>query len=67
MSTDQINTATLASIGSTDLPAGATKTLDYTFTKAYPAVRWSLPATCRTIMSLGCTWPSSSNLTHAVQ
>ena len=37
MSTDQINTATLASIGSTDLPAGATKTLDYTFTKAYPA------------------------------
>jgi len=40
MSPDQIQTmktSSLAGISSDDLPAGATKTMDYTFTKAYPA------------------------------
>lgn len=33
---DQIQKMALAGIGQNDLPAGATKTLDYTFTQAYP-------------------------------
>ena len=33
---DQITAMSLAGIGQADLTAGATKTLDYTFTQAYP-------------------------------
>jgi uncharacterized cupredoxin-like copper-binding protein len=33
---DQVNKMALAGLGQNDLPAGATKTLDYTFTQAYP-------------------------------
>jgi uncharacterized cupredoxin-like copper-binding protein len=34
---DQIHQMRLAGLDQTDLPAGATATLDYTFTKAYPS------------------------------
>jgi uncharacterized cupredoxin-like copper-binding protein len=37
MTEQQAKDASLAGLGSADLPAGATKTFDYTFTKAYPA------------------------------
>ena len=36
LTADQISKLALASLSQSDLPAGATKTLDYTFTKAYP-------------------------------
>ena len=36
MSEQQAKDAALAGLGANDLPAGATKSFDYTFTKAYP-------------------------------
>jgi uncharacterized cupredoxin-like copper-binding protein len=37
MDEQQAKDASLAGLGSADLPSGATKSFDYTFTKAYPA------------------------------
>jgi uncharacterized cupredoxin-like copper-binding protein len=37
MTDQEIEEATLASLSGNDLPPGATKSFDYTFTKAYPA------------------------------
>jgi uncharacterized cupredoxin-like copper-binding protein len=37
MSDSQAKDAALAGFAASDLPAGSSKTFDYTFTKAYPA------------------------------